>query len=109
MANKVTNLVAGVRERFFRFRPGVLMTGGPLVVQAPLGVGAEGLGLMKPQTDPLNGVYDARKTVRGDLGPLSGAHMATVQYGPQVSLDVNGAGLHGAMTLQALAQFNSGG
>ena len=86
-------------RRFYSYRPGV-PTG--------IGVGVEGLGLTKPQTDPVYGPYDRRNTVRGDLGPLNGSSMKMVQDLTGVSIKGGGSYLTGRVALQALAEYQGG-
>lgn len=85
---------------FFQYRPG--FASGP-------GVGTEGLGLMKPQTDPIYAPYDRRHTVRGDLVPTGEGINKLIQDFQPVNIRGNGVYLQGQMDLQALAQFQSNG
>ena len=87
-----------LRRFFYQFVPGVA---------SGLGTGAERMGLLKPQTDPLYQPVPYYRAVKGDLGPLRGALMVTSQMGPTVSLQGSGAQLTGALALQALAQFDA--
>jgi hypothetical protein len=87
-------------KSIYQYIPGIV---------AGIGVGTEGLGLSKPQTDPLYAPYDRRHTVRGDLVPTVPGYHKLVQDFQSVSLRGNGIMLQGAMDLQKLAQFQSGG
>lgn len=86
-------------RRFFTYRPGV---------PSGVGVGVGGLGLMKPQSDPLYWPVPRNQAVRGTLAALEGGYMKLEQGVTPVSLKGNGADLTGALSLQALAQFQSG-
>lgn len=93
-------MLASMRSLFFQFRPGV---------PSGIGVGVEGLGLMKPQTDPIYAPYDRRHSVRGALVPTGEGINKLVQDFQPVSIRGNGVYLSGQMALQALAQFQSNG
>lgn len=99
MLDKIAMLFGRPKSSPYQYRPGVA---------SGIGVGVEGLGLMRPQSLPIDAPYDRRKTVQADLGPLQGGEMKWVQSVPNVSLGVNGAGITGQMALQALAEFQAG-
>lgn len=97
MLDKLAQMM--MATRWFSYRPGVV---------SGIGVGVEGLGLQKTQSNPLDGPYDFRNTVRGDLGPLAGGYVKMVQDVTDVNLKGSGSGLTGALALQALAEYQSG-
>jgi hypothetical protein len=98
IANGLSNLMPRV-PKFFTYKQGVV---------SGLGVGVGGLGLMKPQSNPIDSPYDRRNTVKADLGPIADGHNQMVQFGPQVSIKGSGSGLTGQWALQQLADFQAG-
>lgn len=87
---------------FFQFRKG-------RSYDAP-GAGADGLGLLKPQTDPMaDGFNVPGYAIRRSFAPQA---IAYVKYGQQfadASLRGNGIDLQGQLELQRLAQLVNGG
>jgi hypothetical protein len=83
----------------YSFRPGI---------PSGIGVGVEGLGFMPPHSLPLDGPYDKRRTIHATIAPLEGGVMKMLQDVTNVSLVGNGAYTTGALSLQALAQFQAG-
>lgn len=74
----------------------------------PLGIGVEGLGLNKPQTDPRYLPIPPVRAVRSQLRTLS-PNVQHYQGVTPVGLTGNGSisGLQGTMALQALSDFEA--
>lgn len=74
----------------------------------PLGIGVEGLGLNKPQTDPRYLPIPPVRAVRAQLRVTKPNQMHTQGVTP-VGLTGNGSisGLQGTMALQALSDFEA--
>lgn len=72
-----------------------------------LGVGAEGLALLKPQTNPLNdGFMRAGYMVRRAFSPTAVAFVKTGQQLTAVDLIGNGITSQGQFALQRLSKMN---
>lgn len=87
---------------FFRFRKG-------RSYDAP-GAGADGLGLLKPQTNPLaDGFNVPGYAIMRSFAPQAVAYVKDLQQFPSASLVGNGIDMQGQLELQRLAQLEKGG
>lgn len=100
MLTKLVSLLGNNRGRIYAYRPGVSY--------GDLGVGTDGLGLMKPFSDPVLAPYDVWHTPKKQLNPYQGGFAP----GANPSATINGAAAGGQFTgtiaLQALADFQQG-
>jgi hypothetical protein len=88
--------------QFFRFRKG-------RSYDAP-GAGANGLGLLKPQTDPMaDGFNVPGYAIMRSFAPQSIAYVKDAQQFAEVDLIGNGIASQGQLELQRLAQLTNGG
>jgi hypothetical protein len=72
-----------------------------------LGVGADGMGLLKPQTNPLaDGFMRAGYLVRGTLAPTAPGFYKTAQQFTAVDLRGTGSALQGQFALSRLSKMN---
>ena len=87
------------RVSIYSYRPGVSF--------GDLGVGTDGLALMKPFSDPINAPYNVFNTPKGQLRPYQGSYMPDGQQAVVTGL-AHGGVFTGTIALQALADYQAG-
>lgn len=100
MLTKLTNAFSGLRPRkdIYSYRPGV--------AYGDLGVGSDGLALMKPFSNPIDAPYHALTSPRQQLRPYQGTYTPQGQAGV-ISGAAAGGVWTGSIALQALADFQA--
>lgn len=101
MLNKIMSTFGNFKGRvqIYGYRPGA--------TAGDLGAGANGLALMKPQSDPILAPYPANNMPRGQLATYQGSFTPDGQLAVVTGL-AHGGLFTGSITLQALADFQSG-